>query len=158
MTKKSIIIFGKFSNIDKINKIREKYDLLYRFINPHITLLFPFERDIPTNVLKEHMHEVLKNIKPFNLKLKGITGTMDNYIFLNVKKGKDEIIEIHDKLYTGILEKYLYRGLTYIPHITIGHLNDNDRLKKVIDEVTSISDEFKMTVEEISTIEFVVKL
>lgn len=150
MKKRSIIIFADFTNIDLINKIREKYDPLYCCIKPHITLVFPFESDITTEELKDHMVKCVKGIKPFNILLKGFTSTMDNYLFLNIKKGNDEIIEIHDKLYTGILEKYLYRKLTYLPHITVGQLDNQESLDKVLNELINLNDEFKMIVKEIS--------
>ena len=44
--KRDILIIPKFNNINKIQKIREKYDELYDIINPHITLAFPFKSNI----------------------------------------------------------------------------------------------------------------
>ena len=168
MIKRSIILFPNFKNIDTIEKIREKYDPLYNCIRPHITIVFPFESDISTKELKNHIEDSLKGIGSFKLKLKGITGTSDNYLFLNVKKGNDEIIEMHDKLYSGILEKYLYNRISYIPHITVGKLNDNELFENALNDLENLSDEFETIIDEIyveqidenenSIIEFIVKL
>ncbi|MBS4537642.1 2'-5' RNA ligase family protein [Clostridium sp. D2Q-11] len=168
MKKRSIIIFVDFPNVEIIQEIRKKYDPLYECIRPHITLLFPFESDITSGELKNHMENVLDDIEPFNITLRDITGAGDNYLFLNLKKGNDEIIELHDRLYSGILEKYLYKRLTYIPHITVGHLDAEDNYIKALEEVVNVKDEFKMIVKEIavevidenenSNIEFIVGL
>ena len=81
-----------------INNIREKYDPLENYIRPHITIIFPFESDLTINELKEQFNESLKGIKKFNITLNNITGDYrDGYLFLNVKKGNDNIIELHDK-------------------------------------------------------------
>ena len=44
--KRDILIIPKFTNVDKIQKIGKKYDELYDVIMPHITLAFPFKKDI----------------------------------------------------------------------------------------------------------------
>jgi len=168
MKKRSIIIFVDFPNMEIIQEIRKKYDPLYECIRPHITLVFPFESDITSDELKNHIENVLDDIEPFNITLSDITGAEDNYLFLNIKKGNDEIIKIHDRLYAAILEKYLYKGLTYLPHLTVGHLGPEDNFIKALDEVVNVKDEFRMTVKEIavegidenenSNIEFVISL
>ena len=43
-------------------------------------------------------------LHPFNIVLKGVTGSEEEYLFLNVKVGNDQIIELHDKLYSGLLK------------------------------------------------------
>lgn len=168
MERRSIIIFPKFNNIEKIEELREKYDPLYNCIKPHITVVFPFESDIKTEELEKHVRQAMKNIKPFKLKLKGITGTIDNYLFLNVKEGNDIIIEIHDKLYTGVLKEFLYRKVTYTPHITVGKIEDIERFETALEETEKIEETFETIVKEItvelidenedSNIEFIVEL
>lgn len=57
---------------------------------------------------------MLKGIKKFSIQLKEFTGDFRNgYLFLNIKKENDHIIELHDKLYSGILDVFLYRKATY---------------------------------------------
>lgn len=95
-----------------IDALRAKYDPLVHLIPPHITLVFPFNSDITTNLLNEHLQQCLVGVKPFRLVLAGIIGAEDEYLFLNVKVGNDAIIQLHDRLYTGILREYLNRSLT----------------------------------------------
>lgn len=49
----------------------------------------------------------MKGIEPFHIELQGISKESGNYLFLNLSKGKEQIIELHRRLYRGILEDYL---------------------------------------------------
>ena len=67
--KRAIILFPKFNNINIIKSIREKFDPLANCIEPHITIVFPFDSDISTEDLKCHFNTVLKGIKKFNVQI-----------------------------------------------------------------------------------------
>jgi len=127
MLERSIMIFPKFSNMGIIDEIRGKYDPLKSHVRPHITLVFPFISNIESSELKNHLKNVLSSIKSFRIVLKDITPvkSFGNYLFLNIEKEKDEIIELHRRLYTGILEAYLPEWLKlggYHPHMTVGKI------------------------------------
>ncbi|SFB03010.1 2'-5' RNA ligase family protein [Clostridium frigidicarnis] len=148
--KRSIILFPSFYNINTIKSIREKYDPLANCIAPHITIVFPFDSDISTDELKWHFNEVLKGIKKFSIQLKDFTGDFrDGYLFLNIKKGNDHIIELHDKLYSGILDGFLYRKATYCPHLTVGRLNEQIEFDKAVDELSYYSESFETVIDKI---------
>jgi 2'-5' RNA ligase len=163
--KRAIILLPGFDNINNIKRIREKYDPLANCIDPHITIVFPFDSDISTDDLKLHLNKVLKGTKKFNVQLSGFTGDFrDGYLFLNVKKGNDSIIELHDKLYSGILERFLFRKVTYCPHLTVGRLNQQIEFDKALDELSCYDESFETVIDKIyienidiiehSTIEF----
>jgi 2'-5' RNA ligase len=148
-----------------IKHIREKYDPLANSIAPHITIVFPFDSAISTVELKKHLNEKLKGMKKFSIQLKDVTGDFrDGYLFLNVKKGNDSIIELHDKLYSEILESFLYRKLTYCPHLTIGRVYGQVEFDKAMDELICFNESFEAIIDKIyvetiddiekSTIEF----
>jgi hypothetical protein len=95
--KRSVILFPCFHNVDAIQMLRKKYDPLANCIAPHITVVFPFDSELSTDELKSHISETLRGTKKFCVGLKDITGDYrDGYLFLNVKKGNDLIIELHD--------------------------------------------------------------
>lgn len=142
MKNRGIIIFPKFQNIELINKIREKYDPLFGFIDPHVTLVFPFQSELSTEELRTHLTNQLDGVKPFQLIARGISGTLDGYIFLDVKVGNDSIIELHDKLYSDILKPYLYRYIPYTPHITVGRLFDKVEHKAIVESLADFNSEF----------------
>lgn len=133
-----------------INRIRENYDPLASCIAPHITIVFPFDSDLSTDDLKLHFNKVLKGIKKFSVQLKGFTGDFRNgYLFLNVKKGNDNIIELHDKLYSGILENFLYRKLSYCPHLTVGMLQQSIEFDKAVVELSCHNESFETIIDRV---------
>lgn len=85
-------------------------------------------------------------------------------MFLNVKKGNDAIIELHDKLYSEILESFLFRKVTYCPHLTVGRLPKDIEFDKALDELSCYRESFETVIDKIyienidilehSTIEF----
>jgi 2'-5' RNA ligase len=148
MIKRCIHIFPNFLNQTDIQKLREQYDPIYKLIPPHITLVFPFESNIPSKELNEHIEISIAKLKPFPIHLQGITGTQDFYLFL-VKKGNDSIIELHDQLYTGILSSYLNREYSYLPHLTIGKLANIIDFQFALNQTLHFTNSFKTIVNEI---------
>lgn len=133
--KRSIILIPDFKNINTLQEIREAYDPLYSLIPPHITLVFPFTSDITTAQLYEHVSNKTRSIQPFDITLSGITGTPDHYLFLNVKQGNDQIISLHDLLYSDLLAQFKNNSYTYLPHITVGRLATQDRMVQALKEL-----------------------
>lgn len=146
---RAIHIFPEFSNVQSINAIRSKYDPLARLIPPHVTLVFPFESDDSTEMLVEHVQESMTGVKPFRLVMTGVTGAEGEYLFLNVKVGNDQIIQLHDKMYTGLLKRYLYRALTYTPHLTVGRVKDRQRFESALAETENLYEIYETTVHQV---------
>ena len=148
---RAIHIFPQFHNIELIQELRKKYDPLYSLVLPHITLVFPFESNISSLTLEQHVKETLVGVCPFSIKLEGISGTLDNYLFLNVKNGNDHLIKIHDLLYSGILENFLNRRITFIPHLTVGKLENEAELKSALTETQAFKASFETLVTEVTS-------
>ncbi len=155
MLKRCIMIFPKFSNMGIIDEIRRKYDPLESHVKPHITLVFPFKNNITYSEIRNHIENVLSSIKPFSLKLKGIKPFRynGNYLFLNINKGNDEIIEISKKLYTGVLEQYIpnwFKLVSYQPHMTVGKIEKEDEYLLAIEDTKRITESFETIVDMLS--------
>ena len=149
--KRAIVLFPNFNNIDAIQAVRERFDPLAGYIAPHITLVFPFESALSTEELRIHMARALKGVKRFPVQLCGITGDFrDGYLFLNVKRGNDSIIDLHDRLYQGTLEPFLFRKVTYCPHITVGRLEQQTEFDQALEELAGFSEQFEAEIDRIS--------
>jgi 2'-5' RNA ligase len=149
------MIFPEFSNISIIDGIRDKYDPLASHVRPHITLVFPFHSDIASNELKLHLENVLSEVKPFDISLQGITPVQSfgNYLFLEIHNGRDEIIEINKRLYSGLLESIYPQWLSiggYNPHMTVGKIENEDEYMAAIGDVRDINNVFNAVVKKIS--------
>jgi 2'-5' RNA ligase len=134
-----------------IDNIRNAYDPLVDLFQPHITLVFPFESGYGLEELKEHMKNVLEGVKTFNLVMNHIVPNQagGNYLFLTVTEGTDEIKRIHDRLYAGILESYYKKELPYMPHLTVGCIDEENEYDKAINATKEISDLFTTIVDKI---------
>ncbi|MBM7692159.1 2'-5' RNA ligase [Peribacillus deserti] len=82
--------------------------------------------------------------------MRDVTGSENGYLFLNVKKGNDEIIEMHDQLYRGILKSILFREVTYIPHMTVGRLKNKQDFHNALIGAEKFHFEFSTIVNEIT--------
>lgn len=151
--KRDILLFPDFSNIQKIENVRKKYDELYGIIKPHITLAFPFHTHMSSEEIKEHLKLHLKDIKSFAIKMHGISIHEDsskntNYIFLNLVKGKKEIIHIHKIIYEKVLNKSL--NFKYIPHITLGDFHSNGNEEKIKEDLKELENvDFETVIDKI---------
>lgn len=152
MSLRTIMIFPEFENMEIIDNIRKQYDPLAELVRPHITLVFPFESPMGNEELGRILQERLAGIKPFQLKLGGISKQEDifgNYLFLNVLQGADEICLMHQVLYENEFQAF-DKGLQYVPHMTVGKLATVEELDKAEARVKSLKDVFSTVVRKIS--------
>ncbi len=152
MSIRTIMIFPKFENMEVIDNIRTQYDPLAQLVRPHITLVFPFENDMSNEEIKSILNGRLQNVKPFEIVLNGISKQEDkfgNYLFLDVKKGVDDICAIHEILYKNEFKQF-DSGLGYKPHITIGKLQTVDALNIAYNKLKNMDETFTTMVNKIS--------
>lgn len=149
MKKRAIHIFPRFANEEMINRLRLDFDPLASLIAPHLTLVFPFESSLSEEELLEHCRTALREMEPFQLTMRGITGTPEWYVYLTVKQGNDAIIDMHDRLYRGPLESFLFRKVTYIPHLTVGRLSSMEAFEAALQATQGFDTEFTCVVDQI---------
>src|SRR5690242_2890498 len=96
-----VVVFPRFVNMEGIERVRRTYDPLAEGVPPHITLVFPFASALALEELVAHARAAVGGLRPFPIELREITGHEGEYLFLNVKRGNDALIALHDGLYTG---------------------------------------------------------
>jgi len=131
MQKLAVVYFPQLKTND-IEKLREKYDPGFKIILPHITIVSPIF-EISENQLIEHVESTSKDIVSFSIHLTDLIKTSDGHLFLKVKEGNEQIINVHDKLYSGILNPYIPTDFSFEPHITLGFFGMNGD-NKLIEE------------------------
>lgn len=145
----AIHLFPTFTNHGLIDTVRQRFDPLYGLIPPHITLVFPFESKVSSRELVEHMKRVAVGIRPFHLQLHGFAVTPDNYLYIQVVDGHDEVTQLHDSLYTGILQSNLRRDIPYVPHLTVGRFHSLKEVKQALQAVSVVTEPFQSTIHDI---------
>jgi 2'-5' RNA ligase len=111
-----------FPDIDtvKIDRFRKKYDPTFELIEAHITIIFPVPASIGEKNLTEHIEKKLEGWSEFDIHLSGFEKSWDNWLFLVLREGRDQVIRLYDDLYQGILEPYLRKDIQFIPHLALG--------------------------------------
>jgi hypothetical protein len=106
---------------ENIKAFRKKYDPFADSLKPHIPFIFPVPcGEIEEKKLTEHIETVLKNWRPFQIRIGGFKKSWDHWMFLLLNEGNEEAIALHDELYTGALSPYLRKDIEYIPHVGLG--------------------------------------
>ena len=70
---RDILLFPKFTNMDVIENIRKDCDQLYGVIQPHITIVFPFNDDMSDEELINNVRDYFSNIDKFYVKFSGVS-------------------------------------------------------------------------------------
>jgi 2'-5' RNA ligase len=146
---RAIVVFPAFTDPTPIERLRRAYDPLADFIAPHITLVFPFTSAIAIETLAAHMRRAARDLAPFEVTLREVTGHMEEYLFLNVKRGADQLVALHDRLYSGILTRYLAPEHTFTPHLTVGRLPTAERFALALVDARRMTERFTFGVDEI---------
>jgi 2'-5' RNA ligase len=133
----------------RIAAVRRRFDPLAAEIPPHLTLVFPFEDPISEAELERHVRGALGGVRSFPVVLADITAHESEYLFLNVKRGNDALIQLHDVLYGGPLAAHRLRTHTFVPHLTVGRVPPSD-LGAALDATAELAAAIPATVDTIS--------
>ena len=115
-----------------IQTIRQQYDPQFELIDPHFTLVFGV--DVDETILVEHMQTMLQSVASFKFALRCTIVVKDSFspnyqVFLVPDEGLSDLVKLHDRLYTAVLEPSLRIDIPYIPHITIAASPDGKKMK-----------------------------
>jgi len=117
----SVVIFKPEIDATKLDAFCSKYNPHAKLISPHITLVSPLhDKKISKEELVQHIQKVISTQMPFEIRLHGLEKSWDHWLNLIVDIGNDDIIKLHDRLYSGILEPFWRKDLPFTPHIGIG--------------------------------------
>jgi 2'-5' RNA ligase len=112
--------------VDELDSLREEYNRYVSYlIEPHITLVYPFQPEVDIAIIKEKLEAVARRTKPFTLVLNGINyfegGNNVAYVTIeNMHPVRELHRSIVNSLSKSVKELPGYNFSEYIPHITIG--------------------------------------
>lgn len=155
MARRVIVIFPTIEadQLAAVADLRRLYDPLADLVQPHITLVFPFESEMTDAELREHVRTQVRNVAPFRAGLSQVTGHEGEYLLLNVKHGNDDVVALHDRLYTGPLAQYLSMEDTFVPHMTVGRIADKQEWRDAVQMARALSIQLEFVVTEVSVYE-----
>jgi hypothetical protein len=130
----------------------------FSVIDPHFTLVFPVSDFSKDRFIAEVKKEAV-GVKKFDFELKVATINQDishdyYHEFLVPDKGYSDVVKLHDKLYSGLLDKYLRLDIDFIPHSGIGNADAADEIKQRVDTINERGIAIEGVVDKLSVIEY----
>lgn len=119
-----VIAFPQLNETDLqfIESVRAWHDEQFDLVKPHFTFVFP----VPDITVNDFYDEVIKQADSAVIEfvIRSAVAIKDDLtgkycVFLVPVEGASEIIHLHKKLHSGILNPYYHREIEFIPHITI---------------------------------------
>jgi 2'-5' RNA ligase len=97
--------------------VRRRFDPQFNSVPSHLTLVFPHR--VRSDPLVCHVKSIAGVHRPFQIHLAGFAGSQSAWLFARVTRGNDDLIALHDHLYTGTLAAALDRTSIFVPHVTV---------------------------------------
>lgn len=147
-------IFPRFNNNHLIEDIRRKHDNLHGCIEPHLTLVFPFESSLDGSLLKDEIEKIMKDEKSISITAHRFEAVDSHgyYLFLTIESGLERLKELHYKLHGGILSEHQSpwtKDGSFMPHITVGRFHNREDLDRAFEEIKNLEFEFKTIVNQL---------
>ncbi|GAA5532612.1 2'-5' RNA ligase family protein [Deinococcus aluminii] len=132
-----------------VDDLRTLYDPLALVLKPHITFVFPFTSSLTTASLREFLITTLAGFRPLPVRLDGVTAHGE-YLFLNVKRGNDDLIALHDALYGVPLAPFLDPEYTYVPHVTLGVVPERPARLQALAQAHRVSQPLELVLRQLT--------
>ncbi|MYL30510.1 MULTISPECIES: YjcG family protein [Halobacillus] len=137
--KYGIAVFPSKKVQDVANSYRKRYDPHYALIPPHITMKEAFEADedqIESEIIPK-LRDIAENTEPFSYGVYKVSSfsPVTNTIYLKIEPS-DEIFDLNDKLYTGVLKEE--KDFAFVPHITIAQKLSDEEFSDVYGSLTML--------------------
>lgn len=123
-----------------IERFRHEHDVRYRdVVAPHFTMVFGCSA-LGEFEYRQHVEAVAKADAALRFSCRyAMLGSDDQdktaYVFLVPDEGYSGFSLLHDRLYTGVLSSHLRLDIPFIPHVTIGTLEDRRVAKQLCDNL-----------------------
>ena len=137
---------------------KENDPLFYGVIKPHFTLVFPtFGFEYKT--FEQEIREKAISFPPFEFVIRSAMMNNDKlseyyYLFLIPDEGHSNIVKLHQKLYSGIINKTLLLDVDFIPHMGIGCYLDKEKCKHMVNTVNDMNITIKGEVKSLTIISY----
>lgn len=113
-----IVIFLPTELNDIIKPIREKYDPSYNEIDPHVTLVFPFETNKPLNEVVSIIQREIDKLSVFDINLSTVEDFYPEFpIIYWLVEQSEELKKLYFEI-TNSLELTIPHE-KYVPHVTV---------------------------------------
>ncbi len=142
------------ADFDWIQGIRETHDRQYEIVKPHVTFVFPTTKLAEVELIG-HVRQKVTSINRFTISLSKALVVEDDskkffHTFLVPSEGYDEIITLHDLLYTDALLSELRADIPFIPHLGIASHEDESTMRALADELNATGVNINGLIDELT--------
>jgi len=130
--------------MERIEALRRVHEPIRAgLVRAHITLVFGVTSTNPQR-LRDIVTKVAADAHPFPISLDRVKSWRDpasgeRKVFLMVGEGRDSLISIHQKLYTGLEWIRPRSGSPFEPHITVATAPSADQIERAMDAIPELS-------------------
>ena len=134
-----LVHYPKIEN-EGFQAFRRKYEPYSQLLPEHVPFVHPVPEILGRDEVERHIKKVLSFWEPFKVHFCMLQKTWDHWLYLGAKEGHMQVVELHDRLYEGILSPYLREDLPFYPHIGLGLFSkeaydfDNPTAELTLDE------------------------
>lgn len=145
-----VAIFPSKELQDKVNQYRKRYDSMYAYISPHITIKSNFEADeSDKDKIVEYLKNVAKDHQPTEINIKKVSSFSPTSPVIYFKVEPNETLSsIHDSLNTD--EFYGEGKHPFVPHLTIAQANTSQEFEDALGHLSMVGIKHTETLDKIS--------
>ncbi|MFN3134443.1 MAG: 2'-5' RNA ligase family protein [Candidatus Kryptonium sp.] len=152
--KTAVVIIPPKDVWNPIQKIREKHDRQFRRWMPHITLIYPFRPFEEFEKIYGEFENICRESNSFEVELaefKFFRHYGGNYTIWLAPQPSDEIVKLQEKLQAIVPDCDDVRRFEggFTPHLSVGQVKGEDRLKNLLIEFQSSWKPVKFSVNSI---------
>lgn len=156
-----VLAYPELTQDDKkwIDHFRKEHDpQFYGVVEPHFTLVFP-TFGFQYKTFEQEIREKAISFAPFEFVIKCAMMNNDKlseyyYLFLVPDEGHSNVVKLHQKLYSGIINKTLLLDVDFIPHIGIGSYLDKEKCKHMVNTVNDMNIMIKGVINSLTIISY----
>ncbi|MEV4514266.1 2'-5' RNA ligase family protein [Dactylosporangium sp. NPDC049525] len=120
-----------------VERFRRRWDPLATAVPAHITVAFPFEWAGPVSGLAAALQPVITACTSFAFGLSNPTVWDDEYLFLLLGDGREQVSQLHESIYRQVL-RGARRPTRFVPHMTVGRQADEVALRVGVSEAAAM--------------------
>jgi 2'-5' RNA ligase len=153
----ALVAFPSLEASDRqwIESIRAKHDPQARRIGAHFSLVFPTV--LSRRSIEGQAARVAGVTEPVRFVLRRAGVVPDaiggGCVFLMPEEGRDQITQLHDRLYEGALHPHLRKDVAFMPHVTIAARPTIEPLDALAAEINATTRSIRGFLSEIVLVE-----
>jgi 2'-5' RNA ligase len=154
LPRRAVVWFPQFEDslaLERIQRFRLSHDPLAEKLPPHLTLVFPFHANLSVTQLASHIKRSTTGWPALPASFRGVESVQGEFALLMCDLRREAIIELHNRLYRGVLRSFLRDDINYLPHITLGRSRITAEFDAMLaDAELRFRDTWRATLRELS--------